>query len=132
MARNNFRISGTDELRRALRKVGELADQALPAAMVDEQEAVISDAKGRTPVDTGVLRSSGTVLPPNVSGSRVEVDAGFGGAAAKYAIPVHERLGAHHNVGEAKFLERAFLERVPNIPKNLATKLERAWRRLSQ
>lgn len=125
-------ITGINELRRALDRAGDLADKALESAMFLEQEAVISEAKARTPVDTGVLRASGTVLPPKVQGSRIEVEAGFGGAAQEYAVPVHERLGVHHPVGQAKFLESAFLERAPKIPANLARRVEAAWRRLAR
>lgn len=107
-----------------------LAVKALESSMFLEQEAVIAAAKENTPVDTGVLRASGTVLAPKVSGTQVTVEAGFGGAAAGYAVPVHERLGVHHPVGQAKFLERAFLERAPKIPGNLAKRVEAAWQRL--
>lgn len=128
----SFTITGVTELLRALDRAGDLASKALESAMFLEQEAVMSEAKARTPVDTGTLRASGTVLPPKVKGSRIEVDAGFGGAAQDYAIPVHERLGVHHPVGQAKFLESAFLERAPKIPANLARRVEAAWRRLAR
>lgn len=123
-------ITGVNQLRRALDMAGPLATKALESAMVLEQEAVISEAKARTPVDTGVLRASGTVLPPEVRGTEVSVTAGFGGAAAGYAVIVHERLGVHHPVGQAKFLESSFLERAPRIPANLAKRVEAAWQRL--
>lgn len=131
MARR-FEITGVAELRRVLGRLDGLAVNALESALFQEQEAVIADAKERTPVDTGVLRGSGTVLPPQVRGNAVTVEAGFGGAAADYAIPVHERLGVSHPVGEAKFLEKAFLQRAPKIPSNVAKRIEAAWRRLSK
>lgn len=127
-----IKITGVVELKRALDQAGDLADKALESAMFLEQEAVIAAAKERTPVDTGVLRASGTVLPPKVRGSRVEVEAGFGGAAQDYAVAVHERMGVNHPVGQSKFLESAFLERAPKIPANLARRVEAAWRRLSK
>lgn len=123
-------ITGFAELKRALANAGDLADKALESAMVLEQEAVIAAAKERTPVDTGTLRASGTVLPPKVRGSRIEVEAGFGGAAADYAVAVHERLGAAHAVGQSKYLESAFLDRAPKIPTNLARRVSQAWERL--
>jgi hypothetical protein len=126
----SVRITGLDDLHRALRQAGPLALTALTAAAVQEQEQVITDAKTRTPVDTGTLRGSGTVLPPKVSGTQVEVTAGFGGAASDYAIYVHEDLTKNHPVGGAKFLEGAFLERVPGMPKRMARTVEQAWRRL--
>lgn len=125
-----IRLEGTGDLRRALIRAGDLADEALASAMVIEQEAVISEAKARTPVDTGVLRASGTVLQPEISKNRIEVTAGFGGAAQGYAVVVHEKQGVHHNVGQAKFLESAFLERASKIPANLARRVDAAWQRL--
>lgn len=123
-------ITGIPELLRALDRAGDLATEALTSAMVLEQEAIIATAKARTPVDTGVLRASGTVLSPEVRGTEIAVTAGFGGAAQAYAVVVHERLGAHHPVGQAKFLESAFLARTPKIPVNLAKRVEAAWQRL--
>jgi hypothetical protein len=38
---------------------------------------------------------------------KAEVEVGY---EAYYAIYVHERLELHHPKGQAKFLERAFLE----------------------
>ncbi len=122
---------GQGEFLRALQQADGLAMKALVAGMLAEQGRTITVAKARTPVDTGTLRASGTVLPPKVAGTRVEVQAGFGGAASGYAIFVHEKLGPHHPVGQAKFLESAFLERAPQMPKNLAREIEQAWRRLA-
>lgn len=58
------------------------------------------------PVDTGALRGSGRVEGP----LRNRVFLSFGGAAAPYALKVHEELQAFHTVGEARYLVRG-LER---------------------
>lgn len=126
----NVKLTGMDDLRRALKRAGPLATEALAGAAVTEQEKVITAAKRRTPVDTGTLRASGTVLPARVMGQTVEVIAGFGGPASEYAVFVHENLNASHPVGEAKFLERPFLEAAPNMPRNMADSVEAALRRL--
>ena len=122
-----FEITGLDDLKKALKSAGNLAEKALASAMFEEQSAVISEAQTRTPVDTGTLRASGTVLAPDIQGSKVTVVAGFGGAAAKYAIVQHEKHSS-----KSKFLERPFLERAPKIPGNLAKRVEAAWRRLAK
>ncbi len=126
----SFEVSGFGELRRALDRAGDLAQQALESAMFEEMSRVISDAQSLTPVDTGALRSSGTVLRPRTQGTRTEVTAGFGGAASAYAVVVHERMGVHHPVGQAKFLEQPFLARAPKMPANLARRVAKAWERL--
>src|SRR3990167_4810382 len=113
------RITGTAELRRKLAAAGPLAVTALAAASVEEMEKVMAEAKARTPVDTGTLRASGHVAPPDVGASSVKVVAGFGGAASDYAIVQHERLDFNHpGVGEPKFLERPFLERARMMPRS--------------
>ena len=130
MAVPNVQLTGVAELRQALIQAGSLAQEALAAAMVEEAEAVITAAKQQTPVDTGTLRGSGTVLPPETSMTKVSVTLGFGGAAAGYVVPVHEGMGASHPVGNAKFLERPLMERAPKIPSNLAARVLAAWQRL--
>lgn len=125
-----LKITGTGELQRALAKAGPLALGALTQAAVKEQQETITDAQAQTPVETGALRASGTVDPPQVSGTSVTVKAGFGGAASGYAIYVHEIMDNHHPVGNAKFLERPFLARAPQVTTELAKSVEQAWRAL--
>jgi hypothetical protein len=70
---------------------------------------VLEVAQRLAPVDTGALRSSGFVELPDVRGGGVKVVIGFGGAAAPYALIVHEDLSSRHTTGQAKFLEVPFL-----------------------
>lgn len=57
-------------------------------------------AQDRTPVDTGNLKGSAYTRKEG----ELSVVVGFGAA---YAIYVHENLEAHHETGQAKFLESA-------------------------
>ncbi len=125
-----FTIQGSSKLRAALQAAGPLARDAMAAAMVQEQEQIMAAAKILTPVDTGVLRASGTVLPPVVAGNQIEVVSGFGGAASAYAVPVHERLGAVHKTGQAKFLEQPFLAATAGMGSRLAARVAAALGRL--
>ena len=54
------------------------------------------------PVDTGALRSTGRVEGPTNN----EVELSFGGAAAPYALKVHEEIDVPHRVGESRYLVR--------------------------
>lgn len=74
------------------------------------QTHVMVPAKEYTPVDYGTLRDSGLVDKPVSDNDSISVTLGFGGAAAAYAIYVHEDLDAKHDVGQAKFLQRALDE----------------------
>lgn len=122
----SFKLVNAAETEALLLKAGVFAMPAMTQAMVAEMESVITDAKKLTPVDTGVLRASGTVLPPDVKGTSVEVSGGFGGAASDYSIPVHERMGVHHPTGQAKFLEQPFLEHGNTMSERMAVRLAAA------
>lgn len=130
MANKGIEFTGVDRLVRALRAAGDLVSEAAQAAMVDEMDAVMEDAKRRAPVDTGTMRASGGTLPPERKGTQITVTAGFGGAASDYVVVQHEDLNFNHRVGEAKFLEKAMYERAVKIPRNLAVRINAALRRL--
>lgn len=125
-------ITGMDQLKTAVTNAGPYAKQALAAAMFQEMDSIIAEAKSLTPVDTGVLQASGSANPTVVMGTMLSVDGGFGGAAASYVIPVHEHMTAVHPVGQAKFLEQPFLARVPTVLTNLSQRVATAWQRLAK
>lgn len=90
------------------------------------QTHVMAVAKDRTPVEYGTLRDSGLVEHPKTSGGTTSVTVGFGSAAAHYAIYVHEDLTAHHDVGQAKFLESAINEASAIFIEDVSARLARA------
>lgn len=110
-----------------------MPDQAA-AALYQEAELIMAEAKRRTPVDTGALRGSGHVVPPAREGLSTVVHLAYGGAGAinrhgvpvdAYAVHVHEDLEAHHPVGEAKFLERPLTEAAPYLAERVAMRMRR-------
>jgi hypothetical protein len=106
-------ISGTvegekDWVQRVMQLAGPEAMQRVGAGLYRGGQAIIADAVGLVPVDTGVLRDSAIVQEPVVNGDEVTVELGFGGAASDYAIEQHENLDYKHpNGGQAKYLETA-------------------------
>lgn len=68
---------------------------------------VQGEAKRRTPVDTGRLRTSIKTKTSQLEGE-VFTDV-------KYAIAVHENIKSRHTVGEAKYLENAIKQSLPKI-----------------
>lgn len=84
-------------------------------AMLVEGVALAGSAAQRAPMVTGELRRSIYVKPATKG-----VQVGFG---AWYAAIVHERLDAHHKVGEAKFLERAKDALAHGLVRRLAAKI---------
>jgi hypothetical protein len=107
-----------------LRRLADRSPDAAGAALYVEAEIEMTEAKQRTPVDTGALRGSGYVNPPQYRGREITVEMGFGGPAAPYAVHVHEDLDAFHPVGQARFLASVIDESAPYL-------LERVGRRLN-
>lgn len=74
---------------------------------------VESESTRRCPVETGELRSRVFNEGPLKDGNEYVQVVGYEKFSAQwedgraYAVPVHERTGVHHPVGEAKFLENA-------------------------
>lgn len=123
---SGIELTGLDKLTRALKAAGDEAPEALAAAMHDEMEEIVEDAKRRAPVDTGTLRASGVVLRPDRSSGQIVVEGGFGGAASDYAVVQHEDTTLSHTVGEAKFLEKPMLERAPKLGGRLGIRIHAA------
>lgn len=93
-------------------------------ALYAEAEVEMTEAKKRTPVDTGALRSSGHVDPPQTTFSGdVSVTLGFGGPAVNYALKVHEDLEAYHRVGQSKYLESTLMESRPYMAARIARRI---------
>lgn len=68
--------------------------------------AILGKAIQLCPIDSGFLRSTGTVI---VTGNSVII-----GFYAPYAIYVHESMDNRHEIGEDKFLEKAAQEFLPD------------------
>jgi hypothetical protein len=118
------RLTGAEQLQRALRQYGDGSTRALGGALYREAEEIMADSKDKyVPVDIGVLRASGFVDLPEISGNRARVQLGYGGAAEEYAFVQHERLDFHHIVGQAKYLERPMLEAASGLESRLAADL---------
>jgi len=102
-----FKLDGDTQMVAKLKGTRDRIQQAVAAGVYQAANAVMTNAKQRAPLDTGVLRASGYVTLPQV-GPRPRCEVGFGGAASAYALIQHERTEYHHEVGEAKYLEKAF------------------------
>jgi len=137
----NFTFRGLDELRSVVKKYGDRAPKAAARAMYREAEKIMAKAKPLTPVDTGNLRASGHVQPPEFKRGSVTVRLGFGGTAGVtkrdskgksagkedvyvgYAVYVHE-VQAKHNPGtQWKYLETPFMEAAGDMDKRLAAEV---------
>jgi hypothetical protein len=74
-------------------------------------EEILTDVKDSrpghgVPVDKGILRSTGRCEGPTGKASNPQVEIGFGGPSAKYALVQHEVTTFRHTVGEPRYLVR--------------------------
>jgi hypothetical protein len=95
-----------------------------PALYTAAQKVMTESKQSFVPVDTGALRSSGYVREPTYTGTATKVELGFGGPAAPYAVYVHENMHAHHNVGQAKYLEVPLNQAQHNIVEEVTTRVK--------
>jgi hypothetical protein len=75
---------------------------ALGAALYQEGLAIDAEAVKQMPVDTGRMRATHYVTPPQDDGEGPVVEDGIG---VEYGVFVHERMDVNHPVGNAKFYE---------------------------
>ena len=121
---NGIEVLGVGELSATLLRIAISTPQQVGRALYQEALLVQGDSMEHTPVDTGALRASHETERPVFSGADVSVTIKVGGPAAGYAVEVHEDLEAHHEVGEAKFLESALNRAVPDIAERVAARLD--------
>jgi hypothetical protein len=119
----SFKMRGVNEMIQKAKRADADYQQRLKRAMREEAEIEMTEAKRRTPVDTGALRASGHVEGPDKNGQTFDVTWVFGGAAAPYAIYVHENEEAFHPVGQAKFLESVVNESRSSMAARLAARM---------
>jgi hypothetical protein len=118
-------VKGLDKVVASIQNLAGDIQRELAAVLYQEGEGLITEAKQEVPVDTGVLRASGYVRWPEYQGSTVTVQVGFGGAAAPYALLVHENLESRHNPPtKAKYLEDPFNRRLRGLDERVGAKLE--------
>lgn len=87
----SFEIKGIKGMQQRIDRIVKRIPDAAEQALRIEAEVIMTRSKqGFVPVDLGTLRSSGHVSDPVRHGKDVEVTLAFGGAAAPYALAVHE------------------------------------------
>lgn len=86
---------GIPEVRQALKVDFEGVTLACRQGMYEAAERILGEAKDVIPFDTGALSGTATQTESLV-GNRYEVEIGFGGPDAPYALVQHERLDFWH------------------------------------
>ena len=123
-----IRLKGFDKLKRQMHSASAFLDKEMKKGLADSISMVETESARRTPVDTGLLRSS-------IGGARgwkwVRGWVASVGTNVRYAIFVHEGRG-RHNVGERKVMEKGakastkFIQRrMKRVMDNLARHITR-------
>ncbi len=98
------------------------APAAMGRALYREAEDIMARSKEiYVPVKTGALRRSGYVEEPTITSTTATVVLGFGGAAAPYAVYVHERQARHEPPTQWKYLEVPMNDALGGMAERLAT-----------
>ena len=124
MIRVRVNNAEVENLRRKLSNAANRCPSELARALYQETNIELTEVKRRTPVDTNALRSSEFVMGPVFQKNEITTAIVAGGPSAEYAIYVHEDLDAHHDVGEAKYIERPLFESAPHFPARVARRIE--------
>lgn len=101
-----IQLAKVSAFRKILRDAGAQSGALAATALYQEGLKIMARSQREVPVRWGVLRSTGTVHPPQRRGTGVEVLLTYGGPAAPYAWIQHERIGLRHDAPtKAKYLE---------------------------
>jgi len=106
-------VKGLSQIKNALTQVKKEHEKKKRKALTRIGVIVKADSVKLTPIDTSNLRGSAYI---DVDGSK----SVFIGYTAYYAVYVHEDLEAYHEVGEAKFLDKAIKMNQKRIIEELA------------
>ena len=122
-------------------KLQAIIDKVTPemenALRLEAEQIMTRSKRSFVPHDLGTLSGTGQVNDPVVSGKSVEITLGFGGAAAPYALAIHEHPSASTPPsweGKAivfspagtgpKYLERPLKAATKDMHKRLAASLK--------
>lgn len=121
-------VKGANEVIALLKGIAAKFPDKVAQALYMEAQIEMTEAKRRTPVDVtppllhpGLLRSTGRVHEPERHGRKISVTLSFG---TDYAVYVHENLDAHHEVGQAKFLQSTLEESQPHMGARIAARID--------
>lgn len=91
-----FVLEGEEEMVAKLRAiVADFPDKVVRALRWEAEQIMTKSKRAYVPVDLGVLKSSGHVEKAERKGKDVSVAMNYGGAAAPYALAIHEHPSPH-------------------------------------
>lgn len=112
-------LLGMDKLQALVRKHTDNV-KYLEGALFDEATVVLNQSKKQVPYEFGALMNSGAVERPVVTGDQISVEITYGGAAAHYAMYVHEIPKNYNHGRKHKYLEDPANAHVAQFERNIA------------
>lgn len=112
-------------VKKTLKKLGATTEEikaATDAAVWQEGLDIIANSAKIVPVKHSHLKGSAYAAPPRNG----EVEIGYG---KDYALPVHDRVEVHHNVGQALYLQKPFEAAQRGWDQRLAKRISLNWKR---
>ena len=129
MARQKaIQLTGDEVLNRLLSMAAANVAKIVGQALTEEAQITMRASARETPVKDGFLKASGTVNPPKFSYGFVKVTMGYGGAAAEYALYVHNSPYEKNwtKAGtKSHFLSDPLQKQLPSIEKTLIRRIGR-------
>lgn len=116
-------VKGLDPLMRALVAAGPDAQLYAEKALSEEAQEAFILSQARVPVRFGILKGSGVVHPPETRGTVSRVGITYGGAAAGYAVYVHELPYRHDAPTAWKYLENPVTLYAQGMGARMATRV---------
>ncbi len=115
------------ELAKILVRGGARAGLALSAALYKEAAVIFEQSQDEVPVDTSNLKISGNLGFPIIQGDELVVEITYGGAAADYALAVHEDMErTYRNGKKSKYLEDPAKRRLEGMSGRLLKSVKKA------
>jgi hypothetical protein len=118
------KFTGTQAMIGKIRDYARTFPDRAGAALRKETEIEATEARKRTPVDTGNLRGTVHAEGPERKGRTISCDVVAGSSSEDYAFIVHEDMDAHHRVGQAKYIESTINESAPHMLERVASRLQ--------
>jgi hypothetical protein len=120
-----LRVDGPEELLNSIQRFANEYPQVAAQALYDELRLVMNESQRQVPVDTGILRASGSVDVPMSEGGIITSSLGY---STNYAVYVHENLEAFHKPPtKAKFLEDPLYQAIDGMLERIASRLDIVW-----
>ena len=114
-----YKFKGQKKIINNIYKIQTSMFNDLARFLYEEGLKIEAESTRRIPVDTGFARSHKYTSPAIKHHNNLIVEIGYLDAV-DYIVPLHERTDVRHVVGEAKFLENAFVKHEADFEKNLA------------